>query len=406
MSAFADESCSAAVDVLTFGDDECLEVQGGWFLVYYEWSMKLECLADCDADVSYCAYPTIAPTTTPSRRPTAGPRAARATRAPSLGGDDDDDDGDLSRAAAAVIAGAARGPRPGEGGGARATFFLAQVALFIVGCAAIASVYARRALPHDDATFDTLPTGGAPAPPPVPVAVPAPRRAELESSTRLQCANVLTRALRPVFRELAESNPKSQPKRPRLDRKLENFEVRPRRHRSVSAQVPRPASSAPPRRKSHHGRSPPADTGRRPRRSIAERLRKLASGRGYDDASAETAPKFDVVLASDIQLMSAAHAEVVDPPPRRRAPDAAPAAPPERPRTPPPAGRARTPPPRPEAPAPAPAPATPRRRPDDDDDDDLERPAPAYRRAGSPRAGPSPRSSADRPAWHPVVEGL
>ena len=198
LSAFADESCSAAVDVLTFGDDECLEVQGGWFLVYYEWSMKLECLADCDADVSYCAYPTIAPTTTPSRRPTAGPRAARATRAPSLGGDDDDDDGDLSRAAAAVIAGAARGPRPGEGGGgARATSFLAQVALFIVGCAAIASVYARRALPHDDATFDTLPTGGAPAPPPVPVAVPAPRRAELESSTRLQCANVLTRALRP-----------------------------------------------------------------------------------------------------------------------------------------------------------------------------------------------------------------
>ncbi|KAH8069529.1 hypothetical protein JL721_5833 [Aureococcus anophagefferens] len=85
VSAFADDSCSAAVDVLTFGDDECLEVQGGWFLVYYEWSMKLECLADCDADVSYCAYPTIAPTTTPSRRPTAGPRAARATRAPSLG---------------------------------------------------------------------------------------------------------------------------------------------------------------------------------------------------------------------------------------------------------------------------------------------------------------------------------
>ena len=157
--------------------------------------------------------------------------------------------------------------------------------------------------------------------------------------------------------------------------------------------MPRPASSAPPRRKSHHGRSPPADTGRRPRRSIAERLRKLASGRGYDDASAETAPKFDVVLASDIQLMSAAHAEVVDPPP-------------ERPRTPPPAGRARTPPPPPAAPAPAPAPATPRRRPDDDDDDDVERPAPAYRRAGSPRAGPSPRSSADRPAWHPVVEGL
>ena len=63
VSAFADDSCSAAVDVLTFGDDECLEVQGGWFLVYYEWSMKLECLADCDADVSYCAYPTIAPTT-------------------------------------------------------------------------------------------------------------------------------------------------------------------------------------------------------------------------------------------------------------------------------------------------------------------------------------------------------
>ena len=85
--------------------------------------MKLECLADCDADVSYCAYPTIAPTTTPSRRPTAGPRAARATRAPSLGGDDDDDDGDLSRAAAAVIAGAARGPRPGEAAAARARPF-------------------------------------------------------------------------------------------------------------------------------------------------------------------------------------------------------------------------------------------------------------------------------------------
>ncbi|KAH8043667.1 hypothetical protein JL720_17339 [Aureococcus anophagefferens] len=167
------------ISVLTLGDDECLEVQGGWFLVYYEWSMKLECLADCDADVSYSRTRRSL-----RRRAVAGPAAAprgQGDAGAEPRGDDDDDDGDLSRAAAAVIAGAAA-----LASRRRRAAFLAQVALFIVGCAAIASVYARRALPHDDATFDTLPTGGAPAPPPVPVAVPAPRPAELESSTRLQ----------------------------------------------------------------------------------------------------------------------------------------------------------------------------------------------------------------------------